>query len=73
MSGTLVGVFIGVALLCVIAGVVAVSRTRQDSREDEEQVPEMTYAEEQAAVAAAEAAEASALRAQDEDDEEPLS
>ena len=73
MSGTLVGVFIGVALLCVIAGVVAVSRTRQDSREDEEHVPEMTYAEEQAAVAAAEAAEASALRAQDEDDEEPLS
>ncbi len=72
MTGTLVGVFVVVALLCVIAGVVAVSRTRKDSRQDEEQYPEMTYAEEQAAVAAAEAKEASATVAEDED-EEPLS
>ncbi len=75
MSGTLYLVFVLAALVCVIAGVVAVTRTRRASREDEEQYPEMSYAEEQAAVEKAQAAQAEAAAgagARDEDDEEPV-
>jgi hypothetical protein len=66
MTGTLAFVFIGVALLCVVAGVLAVTRTRRAAREDEEEYgadDEMTYAEEAAAVAAAQAAAAQAAGA----------
>jgi hypothetical protein len=69
MTGTLAFVFIGVAVLCVVAGVAAVARTRQRVRADDEEYGEddggATYAEEAAAVAAAEAA---AAAADDEDD-----
>ena len=70
MIGTLAYVFVGVALLCVVAGVVAVSRGRRASREDDAEYPEATYAEEAAAVAAAQAAEAAAA-AQDDPDGDP--
>jgi hypothetical protein len=66
--GTLAFAFVGVALLCVVAGVVSVTRTRRAAREDEEDFgsddDEMTYAEEAAAVAAAEAAAAKAADAE---------
>ncbi len=64
MTGTLAFAFVGVALLCVIAGVAAVSRTRRRVRDGDEELGEddggATYAEEAAAVAAAEAAAAAA-------------
>jgi hypothetical protein len=69
--GTLAYVFIGVALLCLVAGIVAVSRRRQALREDDAEYPEATYAEEAAAVAAAQAVEAAAA-ARDDPDGEPL-
>ena len=60
MTGTLAYVFVGVAILCVVAGVAAVSRTRRRGLEAQEEYGEddggATYAEEAAAVAAAEAA-----------------
>jgi hypothetical protein len=69
MTGTLAYAFVGVAILCVVAGVVALSRTRRRGLEAEEGRGEddggATYAEEAAAVAAAEAAAAAAL-AQDD-------
>ena len=39
MTGTLAFVFVGLALLCVVAGVVAVSRRRRESSEDDSRVP----------------------------------
>ena len=61
MTGTLAFVFVGVAVLCVIAGVAAVGRTRRRVRDDNEYGDDdATYAEEAAAVAAAEAAAAAA-------------
>jgi len=77
VSGTLAFVFIGVAVLCIVAGVVAVTRTRRAARGDEEQYgaedDEMTYAEESAAVAAAEAAATAeaAAAARDEEGKAP--
>jgi hypothetical protein len=72
MTGTLTFVFIGVALICIVAGVTAVSRTRRRVREDERETgdagDEATYAEEAAAVAAAQAAAAAAAAAQDDDE-----
>ncbi len=69
MTGTLAYVFVGVAILCVVAGVAAVSRTRRRGLEAAEEYGEddggATYAEEAAAVAAAEAA-AAAAQAQDD-------
>jgi hypothetical protein len=69
MTGTLAYAFVGVAILCVVAGVAAVSRTRRRGLEAGEGRGEddggATYAEEAAAVAAAEAA-AAAAQAQDE-------
>lgn len=60
MTGTLAIVFVGVALLCVVAGVAAVSRTRGRVHDADGAYGEdeggATYAEEAAAVAAAEAA-----------------
>jgi hypothetical protein len=60
VTGTLAFVFVGVALLCVVAGVAAVARTRARVRADDEEYGEddggATYAEEAAAVKAAEAA-----------------
>jgi hypothetical protein len=69
--GTLAYVFVGVALLCVVAGLVAISRRRRTFREDDAAYPEATYAEEAAAVAAAQAAEAAAAE-QDDAEGEPL-
>jgi hypothetical protein len=64
MTGTLAYAFVGVAILCVVAGVAAVSRTRRRGLEAGEDHGEddggATYAEEAAAVAAAEAAAAAA-------------
>ena len=69
MSGTLYFVFVVAALICVIAGVAAVSRTRRRVRDNEYESGEddggATYAEEAAAVAAAEAA----MAAQEPEDE----
>ena len=66
MTGTLAFVFIGVAALCIVAGVAAVTRTRRSVREADEEYGdeggEATYAEEAAAVAAAEAAAAAAAQ-----------
>lgn len=60
MSGTLYAVFVIAAIVCVIAGVTAVARTRRRVRDNEYDSGEddggMTYAEESAAVARAEAA-----------------
>ena len=70
MTGTLAFVFVGVAVLCVIAGVAAVGRTRRRVRDDNEYGEDdggATYAEEAAAVSAAEAAATAA--AQERDDE----
>jgi hypothetical protein len=65
VTGTLAYVFVGVAVICVIAGVTAVGRTRRATREDEaengESYGEATYAEEAAAVAAAQQAAAAAF------------
>ena len=70
MTGTLVFAFIGVAVICIIAGVAAVGRTRRAAREDEADYgtddDEATYAEEAAAVKAAEEAAAAANREQPE-------
>ncbi len=64
MTGTLTYAFVGVAILCVVAGVAAVTRTRRRGLETGEGHGEddggATYAEEAAAVAAAEAAAAAA-------------
>jgi hypothetical protein len=53
-------VFIGAALICVVAGVAAVRRTQRRIRDNDEEYGsddgEATYAEEAAAVAAAESA-----------------
>jgi hypothetical protein len=68
VTGTLAFVFVGVAVLCVIAGVAAVGRTRRRVRDDDEYGEDdggATYAEEAAAVAAAEAAATAAAQAQD--------
>ena len=71
MTGTLAFVFIGVALLCIVAGVAAVTRTRRRVRDDERETgdvgDEATYAEEAAAVAAAQAAAAAAAAEQDDE------
>jgi hypothetical protein len=72
MTATLVFVFVGAAVLCVVAGVVAVSRSRRASRDDDAGYPEATYAEEAAAVAAAQAAEAAAPHDEEGVDGEPL-
>ena len=60
MTGSLYVVFVAAALICIIAGVAAVSRTRRRVRDNEYESGEddggATYAEEVAAVAAAEAA-----------------
>jgi hypothetical protein len=68
MTGTLGIVFIGVAVICIIAGVAAVGRTRRAAREDEAETgaddDEATYAEEAAAVKAAEEAAAAATRSE---------
>jgi len=64
VTGTLGLVFIGVAVICIVAGVTAVGRTRRAAREDEAAYggddDEATYAEEAAAVKAAEEAAAAA-------------
>jgi len=74
VTDTLTIVFIGAALLCVVAGVAAVRRTQRRLRdadgeysEDGEDDGGATYAEEAAAVSAAEAAATAA--AQERDDE----
>ena len=73
VTGTLAFVFIGVAVLCIVAGVAAVTRTRRRVREADEEYGdeggEATYAEEAAAVAAAEAAATAAAAAAEQDDE----
>jgi hypothetical protein len=60
VTGTLTLVFIAVALVCVVAGVTAVARTRRTTRADAEEygdgADDATYEEEAAAVAAAQAA-----------------
>jgi hypothetical protein len=70
VTGTLAIVFIGVAVICIIAGMAAVGRTRRAAREDEAEYgaddDEATYAEEAAAVKAAEEAAAAANRQQPE-------
>jgi hypothetical protein len=70
VTGTLGLVFIGVAVICIIAGVAAVGRTRRAGREDEAEYgsddDEATYAEEAAAVKAAEEAAAAASRREPE-------
>jgi hypothetical protein len=64
VTGTLAFVFIGLAALCIVAGVAAVTHTRRRVREADEEYGdeggEATYAEEAAAVAAAEEAAAAA-------------
>jgi hypothetical protein len=72
VSGTLYFVFVLAAIVCVIAGVVAVTRTRRASREAEadEVYPEMSYADEQAAVAKAQAAEAAEAERLSDDESE---
>jgi uncharacterized membrane protein YidH (DUF202 family) len=75
MTGTLYIVFVIAAFICVVAGVTAVLRTRRRVRADEineygEDYPETTYAEESAAVAAAEAAMAAQAQAPDEEPED---
>ncbi len=72
VTGTLYFILVLAALVCVVAGVFAVTRTRRATREDGDGTPEMTYAEEAEAVAAAQAAEAAAAASQDEVDGEPL-
>jgi hypothetical protein len=66
VTGTLAIVFVGAAVICVIAGLAAVGRTRRSAREDEAEYgaddDEATYAEEAAAVKAAEDAAAAAAR-----------
>ena len=74
MTGTLGLVFVALAVICVIAGVTAVARTRRVTREDSSEYGdgqgEATYAEEAAAVAAAEAAAADAA-GRDHEAEDP--
>jgi len=63
VTGTLAFVFVIVAIICVVAGVTAVARTRRATRADEDEYgvdDETTYAEEAAAVAAAQKAAAEA-------------
>jgi hypothetical protein len=70
VTGTLAYVFVGVALLCVVAGVAAVSRTRRRVRDADESGEDdggATYAEEAAAVAAAQAAAAAAASPDDDE------
>jgi hypothetical protein len=72
VTGTLAYAFVGVAILCVVAGVAAVSRTRRRGLEDDggatygEDDGGATYAEEAAAVAAAEAAARAAAPEQED-------
>ena len=72
MTGTLGLAFVALAVICIIAGVTAVARTRRATREDASEYGdgegEATYAEEAAAVAAAEEA-AAAAAARDSDAE----
>ena len=71
MTGTLYIVFVAAAVICVIAGVAAVSRTRRRVRDSEgygEEDGGATYAEEAAAVAAAQAAAAAAAASADDDE-----
>jgi hypothetical protein len=72
VSGTLYAVFVVAAIICVIAGVAAVTRTRRRVRDNEYDSGEddggMTYAEESAAVANAEAALEAQQGADDERD-----
>jgi hypothetical protein len=72
VTGTLYFFLVLAAIVCVIAGVVAVTRTRRASREDpaDEVYPEMSYAEEQAAVARAQAAEEAQMERLPEDEGE---
>jgi hypothetical protein len=74
VTGTLAFVFIRVAVICIIAGVAAIGRTRRAAREDEAEYgaddDEATYAEEAAAVAAAEKA-ATAAANREEPEPEP--
>lgn len=68
MTDVLTIVFIGAALICVVAGVAAVRRTQRRLRDTDEEYagPDdggATYAEEAAAVAAAEAAGEAAAEA----------
>ena len=62
MTGTLAFVFVIVAVICVIAGVTAVARTRRATQADADEYgaddDEATYAEEAAAVEAAQEAAA---------------
>ena len=65
----------GPAVICVVAGVTAVARTRRATRADEDEYgvdDETTYAEEAAAVAAAQKAAAEAAAARAAEPEEPL-
>jgi hypothetical protein len=76
VTGTLAYVFVGVALLCIVAGVAAVGRTRRRLRDADEEYGGSggggaTYAEEAAAVAAAEAALAVTSAENDEVDGSP--
>jgi hypothetical protein len=75
VTGTLYFVFVIAAVICVIAGVAAVTRTRRRAVADEtneygEDYPETTYAEESAAVAAAEAALAAQAATADDEPED---
>jgi hypothetical protein len=76
MTGTLAFVFIAVAVICVVAGVTAVARTRRAARTDADEYgaddDEATYAEEAAAVERAQEAAAAAARGGDEPDAEGL-
>jgi len=71
MTGTLAYVFIVAAFVCIVAGVTAVARTRHATRVEEDEFGdgEATYAEETAAVKAAE--EAAARRDQPETEGPP--
>jgi hypothetical protein len=77
VTGTLALVFVGAAIICVIAGVAAVGRTRKAARDDEAEYggtdDEATYAEEAAAVQAAQQAAAAAAARDTQDElEDPL-
>jgi hypothetical protein len=76
VTGTLAYVFVAVAVICVIAGVTAVARTRRATRDDVsadgESYGEATYAEEAAAVAAAQQAAAAAYDASEDEPQADL-
>ena len=60
MTGTLGLVFVALAVICIIAGVTAVARTRRATREDASEYGDGEGEATAAAVAAAEAAAAAA-------------